>query len=138
MLDEILLGLLAGLRDDGSVSILIRARGADHGPDHVSIPNSRRDGLQHNGNDALASGIAVGPLVKAVGPAIRRQEVLVGQQMENGRVQQQVRTSDKRLSCMRYKSAFLPPVETPRRERIMPSLASLWILRFTQLRGNGN
>lgn len=106
VLDEILLGLLAGLRDDGSVSILIRARGTDHSANHVAISHSGRDRLQDNGNDALASGIAVGPLVKAVRPAVRRQEVLMGQEVENGRVQQQVRTSDERLSCMRYNQPF--------------------------------
>ena len=71
VLDQLLLGLLAGLCDDRGVSILVRARCPNDGTDHVSIPHGCRDGLQHNGDNALASGITVGPLVEAVAPTVQ-------------------------------------------------------------------
>lgn len=71
MFNKLLLRVLTRLRQDRSISILIRARGTDDGSDHVTISDGRGDWLEYDGNDALTPGISTCAVVKAVAATVR-------------------------------------------------------------------
>lgn len=119
--DQALLRGRAGLRQAGGASVLVGAPGADDGADHVAVAHGVRHGLEHERDDALAARVAVGAVVKAVAPAVGREEALGREQLVDGRAEDQVGSRHEGLVVV----AFVSPI-VPVRNRFKISVASFF------------
>lgn len=95
--NQILLRLRTRLRQYRRTSILVGAYRSDDSSDHVTILQRCSEWLQHDGEDPFASRVSIGAMIEAVAHAIRGEKVLVRQNLEDGRIQQKIGTSDDGL-----------------------------------------
>ncbi|CAF3519684.1 unnamed protein product [Fusarium graminearum] len=97
MTDQLLLRLRARLCENRGMTVLVRANGPNHGTNHITILNRCLYRLQNYSNDSLTTCIPVGPFIKAVANAIRREKPLVSQNLKDARVKKKVCTGHDSL-----------------------------------------
>lgn len=72
------------------MAILVRTNRSDYSSNHITILNRSFNRLENNGNNPFSSCIPVGPFIKAIANAIRREKALVSQNLEDARVKKKV------------------------------------------------
>ena len=90
MPDQALLRDRVGLAERGRAGVLVGRGAPHHGPDHVAVSDGGRDGLEHEGQHALAAAEAVGLVVEGLAGAVGGEHLQVSEHLEHARFQDQV------------------------------------------------